>query len=384
VGGVSGLLLHVAPTGSRAWVLRVRVGGKRRDVGLGGFPDVTLEHARTKAREKRAMIEKGLDPVAERRAARDALRAEAARSITFDDAALLCHAARSSEFKNEKFKKDWLSAITRFASPKIGNVPVGSVGVAEVMQVLEPIWQSRTETASRLRGRIEAVLDWATVAGYRSGENPARWKGHLQHMLARPTRLRRVVKHFKAVPWQEMPTFMAELRKRKSISARCLEFKILTASRSLEVRRATWGEIDLRAKLWTVPAERMKSGKQHRVPLSRAVLALLRKLPKFVGSQHVFPSANGGALSDMALLQVMRKLGRTETPHGTARSSFKDWAREAMGTKFTDEASELALAHVATDATRAAYARGELLEERRRLMTAWGEFCASTPHRRRR
>ncbi|HEX6993725.1 MAG TPA: integrase arm-type DNA-binding domain-containing protein, partial [Gammaproteobacteria bacterium] len=387
VGGVTGLYLQVKPPNRRSWILRATIGDRRRDIGLGAYPDVTLEQARERAREARDQIYRGIDPVAARKAAQDALRAAEAKRLTFDEAAVKCWRARSQEFKNPKHAKQWLSTLELYASPIIGKLPVGDVELAHVVRVLEPIWTTKTETASRLRGRIETVLEWARVAGYRDGQdNPAAWRT-LQHVLPAPGKLKRKngSAHFAALPWQQIPDFMRDLRGRAGIAARALEFAILTAARSGEVRLATWDEIDLDAKLWTVPSERMKAGLTHRVPLSAPAVALLKALPRHEGSPYVFAAPRGGALSDMALSALCRRMGyldptcnRPVTPHGF-RSSFKDWARSS--TAYPDEVSELALAHVNDDKTRAAYARDELLPKRARLMREWAKFCFSPPRR---
>lgn len=375
VGGVAGLHLQVTARGARSWILRVVIGSRRRDLGLGGYPDVTLEQAREKAREARALIEKGIDPADAKRAAQERLRAAEAKRVTFDQAALSCWRARSQEFRNAKHAKQWLSTLNLYASPILGNLPVDQIELAHVVRVLEPIWTEKTETASRLRGRIETVLEWAKASGYRNGgENPAKWET-LKHVLPKPAKVRKV-EHHAALPWQQMGAFMAELRKREGMGARALEFAILTAARSGEVRGATWDEIDFDAKVWTVPAERMKGHKTHRVPLSDAAVKLLEALPRMKGSPYVFHAPRGGKLSDMSLSAVTRRMGVDAVPHGF-RSSFKDWARSS--TAYADEVSELALAHVSDDKTRAAYARDELLPLRTRLMRDWARFCATVP-----
>ena len=277
VGGVDGLYLHVRPEttqddgtkrpGARSWILRVKVGDRRPEMGLGGFPDVTLEQARQRAREARDQIRQGIDPVAARKAAQDLLRASQAKRITFDEAAKLCHAVKAAQFKNRKHAAQWISTLVEYASPVVGDMPVADVELAHVIAVLTPIWTAKTETASRVRGRIEDVLDWATVNQYRTGDNPAKWTGNLEHALPRPSKVR-TVEHHAALPWADVGAFMAQLRAHRGTGARALEFAILTAARSGEVRLATWGEIDLQNKIWTVPAERMKAGKEHRVPLS--------------------------------------------------------------------------------------------------------------------
>jgi len=348
------------------------VGAKRRDIGLGGFPDVTLSQAREKAREAREKIRQGIDPAAERRAAREALVAAQAKALTFDQAAHRCHESKVDEFRNEKHKRDWISSLQRHASPVIGPLPVNEVELAHVLEVLEPIWKDKTETATRVRQRIESVLTWATVRGYRQGENPARWDGNLKEVLPNPSKIAKV-RHHRGVSWQEVGAFMERLRQREGTAARALEFAILTAARSSEVRLATWDEIDLQEALWTVPADRIKAGRTHRVPLSQDAVRLLEAIPRMEGSPYVFPAPRGGALSDMSLSAVCKRMGVDATPHGF-RSTFKDWARNC--TNYADEVSELALAHVNSDATRSAYARDELLPQRRRLMREWASFCA--------
>lgn len=392
VGGVAGLYLQVKRPGVASWILYVKMGDKRPQFGLGAYPTVTLADAREKARRYREQIEEGVDPREARRAAQNALRLAEAKRMTFDEAAEACLKSKSREFRNAKHAKQWCSTLDTYASPVIGKLPVADIELAHVVSVLEPIWTTKTETATRVRQRIEAVLAWATVSGYRTGDNPARWRGNLEYALPKPSKIRKG-SHYAALPWAELPRFVADLRERDGLGARALEFLILTAARSGEVRLATWDEIDLEAKLWTVPAGRMKAGRAHRVPLSPPAVKLLKSLPRVGGSEYVFPAPRGGALSDMTLSAVPRRmhdndieaggdgyldpaLGRVATPHGF-RSSFKDWARTS--TSYADEVSELALAHVSTDATRAAYARDELLAKRTKLMNAWARFLATVP-----
>jgi integrase len=370
VGGVAGLHLQVTPTGARSWVLRVTVGSRRRDFGLGGFPDVPLADARVKARAARDMVDQGIDPIEQKKAARAALMAAEAKIITFDECARQFLASKTKEFANPKHAAQWKTTLETYAGPFIGKLAVDKIEMAHIVQVLTPIWDTKTETASRVRGRIESVLSWATVSGFRTGENPARWKGALDIVLPKPRKISKV-KHHAALPWQEVPAFMPELRKVEGMGAQALEFAILTAARSGEVRGATWGEIDLARKLWTIPAERMKAKKAHRVPLNDAAMKLLSALPRLDGCDFVFPSARGGMLSDATMSAALKRMGVNAVPHGF-RSSFKDWARSSS--RFPDEVSELALAHVSTDATRAAYARDELLPQRTKLMAAWGQF----------
>ena len=373
VGGVSGLLHRITETGARGWVLRVTVAGKRRHYGLGGYPDVSLAQAKERARELKDQLWRGIDPVAERKAAEDARRAEEARRMTFAEAARQYHETKAHEFRSAKHRADWLSSLERYAFESLGDLPVAEIELPHVLGVLKPIWHARTETAGRVRGRIEGVLHWATVSGYREGENPARWKGNLDVTLPAPKKIRKV-KHHRALPWKDVPAFMADLRGRDGMGARALEFAILTAARSGEVRKARWPEIDLEARVWTVPGDRMKTGKPHRVPLSDDAVALLEALPRFEGSDLVFTAPRGGPLSDMSISAVCKRMGVDAVPHGF-RSSFKDWARSS--TSYPDEVSELALAHVNSDATRAAYARDELLPQRAELMAEWAKFTAN-------
>lgn len=381
VGGVSGLMIQVSAGGSKSWILRVSTGevrtskaGKpfqaRRDIGLGGFPDVSLLMARQKARELREQLTSGIDPIADKKAAKAALSASRAMQITFEDAAYRCHAIK--EFSNVKHRKQWIATLENYAFGHIGKLPVASIELPHVLMVLEPIWREKTETASRIRQRIESVLTWATVAKHRKGDNPAKWDGNLKELLPAPKKIKKV-KHHTALHWDLVPSFMADLRKRKGIAPRALEFAILTACRSGEVRGARWDEIDIAAKVWSVPAERMKARKLHRVPLSDAALALLEALPRMAGSELVFTAPRGGELTDAAMPKVLERMEVEAVPHGF-RSSFKDWCRSA--TAYADEVSELALAHVNSDATRAAYARDELLPKRARLAEDWANYLA--------
>jgi integrase len=375
VGGVAGLLLQVAETGARSWILRTMVGVKRRDIGLGGFPDVPLAMAREKARETKDLIKSGVDPVAERRAARSSIIAAQAKTISFKEAAQDWHEARAVQFRNVKHAKDWLSSLERYAFPHIGDLPIQEIEVAHILKVLKPMWEEKTETATRIRQRIEKVFDYAKAAKKFSGDNPAAWKANLKELLPDPTK---VIKknHFAALPWAEVPAFMVELRKQAGMGAKALEFAILTAARSGEVRLATWDEIDLKRRLWTIPAERMKAEKEHHVPLSEDAVKLLSSLPRMEGCDYIFPAQRGGVLSDMTISAVCRRMKVDAVPHGF-RSSFKDWARNR--TRFADEVSELALAHVNSDKTRAAYARDGLLEQRTQMMAKWCEFLNSPP-----
>ncbi len=371
MGGVAGLCIRVRDSGARSWILRVVVGGKRREVGLGGYPSVSLKEARERAQDARAEIRDGVDPVESRKAAKRALIHDQARQMTFSEAASLCHATKSPEFRNEKHRRDWMSSLNNHVIDEIGEVQISEMELPHIVQVLKPIWETKTETATRVRQRIESVLAWAKVNGYRTGDNPARWSGNLEFALPKPSKIRKR-KNFPALHWTEVAEFMVDLKKRSGVGARALEFAILTAARSGEVRGATWAEFDLKAKTWRIPADRMKSGRSHTVPLSDDASKLLQKLDVIDGCDYVFPSTRGKKLSDMAMNQVTRRMRVNAVPHGF-RSSFKDWARNS--TESADEVSELALAHVSTDATRAAYARDELLSKRREMMDDWAEYC---------
>ena len=370
VGGVAGLYLQVTEGGAKSWVLRATVGSKRRDMGLGSYPTVTLAQAREKAREWREAIWQGRDPAAERQEAQRALRASQAASMTFDQAVAAYLKSKRSEFRSPKHIQQWENTLAQYAGPVIGGLSVDQIELAHVVKVLEPIWTEKTETASRLRGRIEHVLTYATVRGYRHGDNPARWRGNLDAVLPKPSKVRGG-QHFKALPFADMPAFMADLRQRKGISARALEFAILTAARSGEVRGATWDEIDLDNRLWAIPAERMKASKAHRVPLTDGTAKLLEGLPRLQETDLVFPASQGGKLSDMSLTAVLRRMKADATVHGF-RSTFRDWTAER--TAYPNEVIEKCLAHAIGDKVEAAYRRGDLLQRRRRLMADWEAF----------
>lgn len=371
VGGVAGLYLYVNQAGARSWVLRFMAGDKRRHMGLGGFPDVPLAHAKEKARQARDDIGKGIDPIAQRQAAISQLRAQQLSEKTFEQAATAYIEAHGDTWKNAKHRAQWETTLKTYAYPIMGKLQVRDVGQEQVLKVLEPIWKTKNETASRVRGRIESVLDWATVRKYRSGENPARWKGHLDHLLAAPSKVKKV-EHHRALAIDDMPAFMHALRQRDGMAARALEFTILTAARSGEVRGASWSEMDLEAGIWTVPAGRMKAGKEHRVPLSAAALQILKGLPRIEKGDHAFYAPHGGQLSDMSLTAVMRRMEVDAVPHGF-RSTFRDWAGER--THYPRELAEQALAHTLDNKVEAAYRRGDALDKRRQMMSDWASFC---------
>lgn len=372
VGGVSGLQLQIKDTGARSWLLRVQIGKKRRHIGLGGYPDVTLAQARERAREARDKIRLGIDPVEERRSMRLALKAEST-VITFDEAARHWHKAKRHEYRNDKHADQVLTTLVTYAGPVIGAMRVNEINVDHIYNVLDPLWAAKTETATRLRGRIENVLAWATVSGHRTGENPARWKGNLDALMAKPGKLKKVA-HHKALPIDDMADFMTALRQTEGIGSLALEFCILTATRSGEVRGATWDEIDFDKKIWTIPPERMKAGKEHRVPLSKATLRLLNKVPRYQNSEFVFAAVRGGKISDMTISAVLRRMKIAAVPHGF-RSTFRDWSSER--TAFPNDVAEMALAHTIGNKVEAAYRRGDLFDKRVQMMEDWATFCGS-------
>lgn len=352
-----GLYLLVSEAGTRSWVLRYQRLGKRREMGLGSAAVVSLLEARQAALQQRKVLAAGKDPIASRRAAQ-------AAGMTFGEAADAYIEAHRASWKNEAQANQWRQSLADHGPDR--DLPVADVDTAAVLRALNRIWKAKTETATRVRGRIERILDWAKVQGLREGENPARWRGHLDHLLPKPAKLKQV-KHHAAMPYGKVPAFMATLRRRESGNRRALRFTILTAARTEEVAGAQWDEFDLKAAVWTVPAERMKAGRRHRVPLSGEALAILRSLPR---DRPPFPSSG--------MLNLLRKappkgLGQPYTVHGF-RSSFRDWAAEQ--TDFPGEVVEMALAHTIKDKTEAAYRRGDLLEKRRELMQAWADELA--------
>lgn len=382
-GDGGGLYLQISKSGSKSWVFRFTRFGKTRDMGLGPVHTVSLAEARIKAGGCRSMLLNGRDPLEERNAEKTAQVLEQNKSVSFDDCAAQYIAAHRNGWKNAKHASQWENTLRTYASPIIGKLPVAAVDTAMVVKVLsQPVeegvslWNSKTETATRLRGRIESILDWATVSTYRKGENPARWKGHLENLLANPQKTKRVA-HHPALAWQEIGEFMPRLRQQEGVAARALELAILTACRSGEVRLAAWDEIDLTAALWVIPGERMKAGKEHRIPLSTSALSLLESMPRL--SRYVFPGVKmDKPLSDMSLTAVLRRMNADVTTHGF-RSTFRDWCAESVANSFPREVCEHALAHSLPDKVEAAYRRGDLLEKRILLMQAWADYCDTPP-----
>lgn len=372
-----GLHLLVKPTGARSWVYRFMLGGKSRDVGLGaaGQGGMSLADARDEAAALRFKVKAGIDPLEERdRKAAQALAAAQAAKVagtTFKDVATAYIAANEESWRNPKHRQQWRNTLDTYAYPVIGDLPVAEVETAHVLKIIEPIWRTKAETAARIRGRIETVLDSAKARGYRQGENPARWRGHLAQILPARTRLSRG--HHKAIAYAQVPAFVRALHKREAVAALALEFTILTAARSGEVIGATWAEVDLQKAIWTIPADRMKAAKEHRVPLSPRAVALLESLQP-LGSDYLFPGAKGGKLSGMAMGMLMRRMKVDATVHGF-RSGFRDWAAECTG--YAHEVAEMALAHTIENKVERAYRRGDLFDKRRRLMDDWATYCAS-------
>jgi integrase len=380
-GDGAGLYLLVRSHKAKFWLFRYTRKGKMREMGLGpavGRTAVPLALARSRARELHAMVREGRDPLAEREdedAKRDADAAKAkAAAITFAQVADMFLAAHEGSWRNPKHRQQWRNTLEQYVLPAIGDLPVGAVDTGAVVKIIEPLWCGKTETASRLRGRIESILDYAKARGWRTAENPARWRGHLDQLLPKRSKVQRV-EHHAALPWREAGAFMTRLRQNSGLSARCLEFLILTAARSGEVRGARWGEIDLAHAVWTVPAERIKGGRDHRVPLSEPALVVLHEMAQLGAGGFVFPGLKlQSALSDVALARAVDAAGGNgATVHGM-RSTFRDWCAEA--TNYPRELAEAALAHVLQDKTEAAYQRGDRLERRRRLMAEWAAFLA--------
>ena len=384
VGGVRGLILNVTMYSSRSWVLRYQVAGKRRDFGLGSYPSVTLGDAREAARMARAKLAQGIDPIEDARRARARLVAEIHTSMTFGEAAKRYITSHEKGWKNAKHAQQWQRSLDMYATPVLGKVPVRDISLSMVLKVLEPIWASKTETATRLRGRIESVIDWAIARGYRTDSNPARWKGLLDKRLPAPGKVAKT-RHFEALAYGQLPAFVGQLVAQEGMGAKALMFVILTAARSGEVRGAVWEEIDLAARLWTIPAERMKASKAHRVPLSDAAISLLQDMKalalaagRTTGKAYVFPSPNsrdpelGSPLSDMTLTAVLRRLKLEAVPHGF-RSTFRDWCAEQ--TDYPNEVAEMALAHAVSNKVEAAYRRGDLLVKRQQLMQDWANYA---------
>lgn len=374
-----GLYLRVSKASTKSWVFRFMLNGKAREMGLGAYPDTDLAAARAKAADCRRSLAEGIDPIEVRKAKVAEVALLEARKQTFRECADAYIAAHAPSWRNAKHKAQWPSTLQTYVYPVFGDLPVQDIDVGLVLKVLEPIWHDKTETARRVRSRIECVLDWATARKYRQGDNPARWRGHLENLLAKPTRIAKV-QHHAALPYAEIGGFMAALKAMEGIAPLALQFTILTAARTSEALGAIWSEFDLGNAVWTVPSDRIKAGREHRVPLSAAALKILHGMAKLResdgGAAFVFPSRKRGvSLSNMALLAVLKRMQRTDlTAHGF-RSTFRDWCAEQ--TNYPREVAEAALAHAVGDKVEAAYRRGDLFEKRRQLMEAWGRYCAT-------
>lgn len=369
-----GLYLRVAPGGSKQWCFRYMLDSKPHFMGLGSVNTLTLADAREKAGDCRKLILDGQDPIQMMgRDARKAKRMESvAGSISFDECAKQYIEAHKAGWRNPKHAQQWANTLQAYASPVFGKLSVSQLDTNHVLKAIQPIWATKPETANRVRGRVELILDWAKVRGFRAGENPARWKGHLDKLLPARSKVSKV-KHHEALPYGQAPAFMKKLRAEVGVSPKALEFVILTACRVSEAVKAEWPEIDFKAKLWTVPADRTKSGREHRVPLAPDAIKLLKALQEESTGQFIFPGWTAGTcLTDAALLRLSQKMGYKITTHGF-RSTFKDWAAEL--TQFPEDLSEAALAHIIKDKTQAAYQRGDMLQKRAEMMSAWAKYC---------
>jgi integrase len=394
VGGVSGLLLQVRLTSqqdapAKSWIMRIKIGNQRVPLGLGSYPNVSLEVAREQARKIALDVKDGIDPRVKRKAIKSAALISQAKSKTFKECAeayLLAHAA---DYSNDKHRKQWETTLRTYAYPIIGNLMVANITMQDVKKVLTQqikdiktkkligtLWEQRTETASRLQGRIKSVFDYAIVSEYRTTTNPATWAGYLETQLSAPNKLQKIT-HQPAIPYQDVGDFMAKLRSKDSVSSKALEFLILTAVRSGSVREAEWQEIDFENMTWNIPAEHTKTKQEHRVPLSAQAISLLKKVPKITGNAKIFPSPKGTSLSDNTLSKLMRDMKATgdlkihAVPHGF-RSTFRDWAAEQ--TAYPDDIRKAASGHRVGDAVQQSYQRTDLLEKRRKLMNEWANF----------
>ena len=375
-GDGGGLYLQVTEgadgTPRKSWLFRYAVGGRERQMGLGPLSDVPLAEARNRALAARELRRAGKDPIAEREAARAEASLVATKTMSFDECATAYIAAHRAGWRNIKHASQWTNTIATYCSPVFGELPVQLVDVGLVMKAIEPLWATKPETAGRVRGRIERILDWAKVRGYRDGENPARWRGHLDHLLPARGKIRRV-QHHAALAYAEIPAFVTALRGRNAIAARALEFAILTAARTGEVLGAKWSEIDLDARVWVIPAERMKAGREHRVPLADRALEIIKNMMASKQNDYIFYGDRRATLSNMSLLMLLRRMGRNDiTTHGF-RSTFRDWVAEQ--TDCPSAVAEMALAHSIGNAVEAAYRRGDMLDKRRPLMAKWENYC---------
>jgi integrase len=367
----NGLYLQISKSLTKSWLFIYKLDGKKTEIGLGSINTITLAEAREQAQSYRKLLASGINPLIEKRKKEQERLLANALSMTFQQCATSYIDTNKHGWKNAKHASQWENTLTQYCFPIIGHIPVESIDTGLVTRCLEPIWKTKNETASRLRGRIEQVLSWATVRGHRSGDNPARWRGHLDQILPKPSKVQKA-KHHPALPFVEIALFMQQLKQQEGIAAKCLEFTILCAARTNEAIGATWNEINLDTKIWTIPAERMKAEKEHRVPLSDRCIEILEEMQLFTTNSFVFPSGSKG-LSNMAMLKLLKRMDRHEiTVHGF-RSSFRDWAAEL--TTYSNEVIEMCLAHTIKNQAEAAYRRGDLLEKRLLLMNDWAKYC---------
>lgn len=361
-----GLYLKITKSGTKSWIHRYKLKGRRRDMGLGTLDTVSLKEARGIVTDNHKLIDKWIDPIDARK------KLEQAETLTFDECAEQVIASKESGWKNPKSSQQWKNSLKTYASPILGNISIDQISTEHVLEVLKPIWTTKNVTATRVRERIEDILNWAKVMGYRSGENPALWRGHFKYLLAKPSDVHKV-KHHKAMPYRDISNFMAELKPMTSISAKALQFTILTGCRTKEVIGAVWDEIDMDQRTWTVPAPRMKMKRRHIVPLSNQAMSFLESLPNKEG--WLFPSPRYGKhISDMAMLNLVKHITADKklTVHGF-RSSFRDWTAEETST--LNHVAEMALAHAVGSGVEKSYRRGELLAKRAKLMQQWGNYC---------
>jgi integrase len=371
-----GLVLQVVNPNNASWLLRYQRDGRERWMGLGPLHTVGLADARIRARTARLQLLDGIDPLKAKKDAKEAAKLAAARTLTFTEAAETYFRTHEAEWRSVKHAQQWIGSLRTYAYPVLGRMDVAAITKMDVLRVVEPLWADKTVTADRTRNRIETVLNWCIVRGHREGENPARWRGYLEHALPAPSRIAKP-QNLAALPYVELPEFMKALRQRDGVAARALEFTVLTAARTGETRGAQWSEIDIKNRLWTIPAERMKAGREHRVSLSPQVIALLQALPKEKDNPFVFIGARAGGLSHPSLGRVLNRMGRSDiTTHGF-RSAFSTWAHER--TKHSNHTIEICLAHSVGNKTEKSYQRGDLLAKRRQLMQAWAKLCCSPP-----
>ena len=369
-----GLYLRILDGGNKSWIFRYTRHKKAHQMGLGPLRDSTLAEARAEAEQCRKWLKAGIDPITHRKTGRAKQAASEAKALTFKECAVAYIKAHSDKWNNAKHINQWENTLSTYVYPEFGALPVDAIDLSLVLKVLEPIWKTKTETASRLRARIERILDWAEVRGCREGSNPARWKGWLETQLPAPSEIQKVV-HHEALPYEDMGTFMKALREKKTVSARSLEFTILTAARTEEVIAATWFEMDIDKGVWTRPWDRMKGKKEHRIPLSAEALAILEEMKAVSTSDYVFPGREPKRpQSNMTMLQLAKRLwSKNLTVHGF-RSTFRDWTAERTG--YAREVAEMALAHTIENKVEAAYRRGDLFEKRRRMMRDWADYCS--------